>query len=97
MIAPYTIIDYKNCGAIQCEAHYVTINEKLLVLGFEPFHSRYILLRLLTMTVVKCLLVNTEKSDQNITTTVNGKTVVKWVLPKVYFVVMTSKNNEYPL
>lgn len=60
MIAPYIPIDYKNCSDIQGQTHDVTINGKLLVLGFKLFHCRYISLRLLTMTVVKYLLVNTK-------------------------------------
>lgn len=42
MIPTYTTIDYKNRGDIQGQTRYVTINGKLLVLGFKPFHSRYI-------------------------------------------------------
>lgn len=61
MIAPYTTVGYKNHGDIQGQTHYVTISGNFLVLRFEPFHSRYISLRLLTMTVVKYLLVNTKK------------------------------------
>lgn len=60
MIAPYTTVDYNSHGDIQGQTHYVRINGKSLVLGFEPFHSMYILLRLLNMTVVKCVLVNTK-------------------------------------
>ena len=76
MIATYTIIDYNNHGDIQGQAHYVTINEKLLVLGFKPFHSLYISLQLLTMTVVKFLLVNKKKRPKRVITTINWKTVV---------------------
>lgn len=62
MIATYTLHDYKNCGDIQGQGHYVTINEKLLVLEFKSFHSRFISLRLVPMTVVKCPLINTKKN-----------------------------------
>lgn len=62
MIASYTMVDYKNYDDIQGQGHYVTINGKLLVLGFEPFPSSYISIRLSTMTVVKYLLVNTKKN-----------------------------------
>lgn len=66
MIAPYTTVDYKNHGDIQGQAHYVMINGKLLVLEFKSFHFSYISLRLLTMAVVKCLLVNIKKRLKNI-------------------------------
>lgn len=45
MIATCTIVNYKRCGDIQGQTHHVTINEKLFVLGFKPFHSMYISLR----------------------------------------------------
>lgn len=65
------------------------INEKLLVLGFEPFHSRYLSLRLVHMTVVKYPLINTTKKRQKRTiTTTNRYTVVKLMLRKVYFIVV---------
>ena len=78
MIAPYTKVDNMNRGDIQGQTHYVTINGKLLVLRFKHFHFIYISLRLLIMTVVKCLLVNTKKNIQKrVITTINKKTVVK--------------------
>lgn len=45
---------------------------------------------LVPMTIVKCILVNTTKvkRPKKIITKVNRKTVVKWVLWKVYFVVV---------
>lgn len=88
MIAPYAMVVYKKRGDIQCQSCYVTKNRKLLVLEFKLFHSRYVSLRLLIMTVGKCILVNTKISTQKrVITTVNRKTVIKWVLQKVYFVV----------
>jgi hypothetical protein len=69
MIAPYTTVDHKNCGDIQGQAYYVTINGKLLVSRFEPFHSRYLSLRLVPMTAMKYPLVNTKKSVQKRTNT----------------------------
>lgn len=50
--ATYTTVDYENYGDVQGQDHYVTINEIFLVLGFEPFHSMFISLRLVPMTVV---------------------------------------------
>lgn len=79
MIAPYPAVDYKIHGDIQGHTQYVLINIKLLVLGFKPFHSRYILLQLLTMAAVKYILMNTIKKRLNrVITTVIKKDVVIW-------------------
>lgn len=42
------------------------MNGKLLMLGFEQFHSRYISLRLVFMTVVKFPLVNKKNAPKKI-------------------------------
>lgn len=42
MIATYTMVDYNIRGDIHSQAHYVTINGKLLVLRFKPFNFKYL-------------------------------------------------------
>ena len=68
IIETYTMVDYNNRGDIKGQAHYVTINGKLLELVFEQFHSKYLSLWLLPMIVVKCPLVNTKKNAPKRTT-----------------------------
>lgn len=62
MITTNAMVDYKIYGDIQGQSYYVMINGKLLVLGFKPFQYRYISLRLVPITVVKCPLVNTKNN-----------------------------------